>query len=47
MKSTPSFGWSHLMKLSLFTEKSHRRHSVNSNQLLNNDDSTNKRSMVL
>ena len=42
MKSTSSFGRSHHTKLSQFTRKSRRRHSVNSNWLLNGDDSTDK-----
>ena len=47
MKSTSSFGGSHLTKLSRFTRKSRRRHGVNSNRFLNGDDSTGKEGIVL
>ena len=42
MKSTLHFKGSHLTKLSWFSEKSRRRHGVNSNWPLNDDDSTTK-----
>ena len=47
MKNTSSSEGSHLAKLSWFTRKSCRRHGVNSNQLLNGDDSTIKGGIVL
>ena len=40
MKSTLKFWGFHLSKLSRFTGKSHGSHGVNSNWLLNDDDSS-------
>ena len=42
MKSTSSFGGSHLTKWLKFTGKSCGRHNVNSNPLSNSEDSSRK-----
>ena len=47
MKSTLNFWGSHLTKLPQFTRKSCGSHGVNSNYLLNGEDSSVKGGMVL